>query len=380
MGASGGCLIRKLLGPLLSALLAAVGATVSAGLGFGLGLPAPATVALAAFGALLGTLPGALLAVAIPTPPSLAQRAIDQLPQGGPVPNDPSLEPLRALQARLDAHTVIEAQLRTEVADAQRRAITAEAKEYGERQRATEAIKVRTAFLTRMSHELRTPLNAVVGYAEMVAEELESDELKADLTRIRRAGLHLKGLVTTVLDLTQLESGRYEVRPEPVDLTRMASEVIDGATNEAELQQNTLVFDAPEQALATVDPRMVQSILFNLVHNAVKYTAGGTVTVSITMGTEVQVRVRDTGIGMTPQQLRQAFEPFVQGDGTTTRRYDGSGLGLAICRGFADAMGGRVAVESSIGDGATIDVFLPLVVEPHVPDDEDVDEPTMLLR
>lgn len=380
MGTGGGPLIRKLLGPLLCALLAAVGATVGAGLGFGLGVPALATVTLSAFGALLGALPGALLAVAIPTPPSLAQQVVDQLPQGGPVPSDPSLEPLRALQARLDAHTVVEAQLRTEVADAQRRAITAEAKEYGERQRATEATKVRTAFLTRMSHELRTPLNAVIGYAEMVAEELDDDELKADLTRIRRAGLHLKGLVTTVLDLTQLESGRYEVRPVPVDLSKMASEVMDGATNEAEIQQNTLVFDAPEQALATVDPRMVQSILFNLVHNAVKYTARGTVTVSITVDTEAHIRVRDTGIGMTPQQLRQAFEPFVQGDGTTTRRYDGSGLGLAICRGFAEAMGGRIAVESSVGEGATVDVFLPLLVESHVPEDEDMDEPTMLLR
>jgi len=380
LGTGGGPLIRKLLGPLLCALLAAVGATVGAGLGFGLGVPALATVTLSAFGALLGALPGALLAVAIPTPPSLAQQVVDQLPQGGPVPSDPSLEPLRALQARLDAHTVVEAQLRTEVADAQRRAITAEAKEYGERQRATEATKVRTAFLTRMSHELRTPLNAVIGYAEMVAEELDDDELKADLTRIRRAGLHLKGLVTTVLDLTQLESGRYEVRPVPVDLSKMASEVMDGATNEAEIQQNTLVFDAPEQALATVDPRMVQSILFNLVHNAVKYTARGTVTVSITVDTEAHIRVRDTGIGMTPQQLRQAFEPFVQGDGTTTRRYDGSGLGLAICRGFAEAMGGRIAVESSVGEGATVDVFLPLLVESHVPEDEDMDEPTMLLR
>jgi signal transduction histidine kinase len=380
MGSRGGFLIRKLLGPTVGALLAAVGATLGATLGFALGLPSVAVVILAACGALLAALPGAGLSLVMPTPPSLAQQVVDGLPKGQPVPDTPSLEPLRALQTRLDAHTVVEARLREEVADAQRRAITAEAKAYGEQQRATEARKVRTAFLTRMSHELRTPLNAVIGYAEMVAEELDDDALVADLTRIRRAGLHLKGLVTTVLDLTQLESGRYEVRPESVDLSSMVREVLEGARNEAEMQQNTLQLEAPERAEATVDPRMVQSILFNLVHNAVKYTARGRVTVTVTVDDEVHISVHDTGIGMTKQQLEQAFEPFTQGDGTTTRRYDGSGLGLAICRGFAEAMGGRMAVQSVIQEGATIDVFLPLEVEAHVPDDEDLDEPTMLLR
>jgi len=361
-------------------LLAGGGAAAGSGLAILLGLPPVLLLVLATVGALLGGATGVAVAALTPTAPSGAQQAVDALERGAQVPNTPDLAPLRALQDRVHSSTTVEAELRDELAAAQRRALKAESRVYTAVQSATDATKVRGAFLTRMSHELRTPLNAVIGYAEMVSEELDDPELQQDLTRIRRAGLHLKGLVTTVLDLTQLESGRYEVRPEPVDLGAMVSEIVEGASNEAETLKNTIETRVAPSATAKVDARMTRSILFNLVQNAVKYTGNGTVRITVSVDKEVHLQVQDTGIGMTERQLEHAFDAFFQGDDGTTRRYDGSGLGLAICKGFAEAMGGRIQAQSEVGKGATIDVFLPLDVEPRIPDDEDIDEPTMLLR
>ena len=343
-------------------------------------MPPILLLVLATAGALLGGLTGVVVAALTPAAPTGAQQAVDALERGAEVPNTPALAPLRALQDRVHSATTVEAELREELAITQRRALKAESRVYTAMQSATDATKVRGAFLTRMSHELRTPLNAVIGYAEMVSEEVDDPELQQDLTRIRRAGLHLKGLVTTVLDLTQLESGRYEVRPEPVDLGVMVAEIVEGASNEAETLKNTIETQVGPSPIATVDPRMTRSILFNLVQNAVKYTGNGTVRIAVSVGEEVHLQVLDTGIGMTEPQLQHAFEAFFQGDGGTTRRYDGSGLGLAICKGFAEAMGGRIQAQSEVGKGAIIDVYLPLKVEPQIPDDEDIDEPTMLLR
>ena len=327
-----------------------------------LGLSIVAVGAMAAGGALTGGLLGTLCAVLIPLP---------------------SPQAYRALEHRIHALTGAEGELRGELSATREQARIAEALARSAEDAASHASQVRSAFLTRMSHELRTPLNAVIGYSEMVEEELESSELRQDVVRIRRAGLHLKGLVTTVLDLTQLESGRYEVHPERVDLAKMIAEIVEGASNELESQKNELEVDVPSDAIATVDPRMMNSILFNLVHNAIKYTNGGTVRIQVKITEEVFLRVQDTGIGMTPRQLREAFQPFVQGDGSTTRRYDGSGLGLAICKGFAEAMSGRIEVESQPGKGATVDVYLPREVHaasPFQEYSEDFEQPTVLLR
>ncbi len=361
-------------------MLAAIAAALASLVAASVQLPTVALVALTAAGALGGGLVGVLVAALIPARTPQEVTALQALAQGRPLPNLPALRPVHAGPRQGADHAGLEGTLRQELAQAQRRAIEADSRAHTHAQRATQAARVRAAFLTRMSHELRTPLNAVIGYAEMVAEEVDDAELQGDLTRIKRAGLHLKGLVTTVLDLTQLESGRYELRPEPVDVVAMVREVVDGATNEAETQQDTFVLDLPDQAMATVDPRMLQSILFNLIHNAVKYTARGTVTVRVEVDQKLHLIVADTGIGMTPRQLEQAFEAFEQGDGTTTRRYDGSGLGLAICRGFAEAMQGSISIESEVGKGATVTILLPRMVESHVPDDEDADEPTMFVR
>ncbi len=374
MATCGVGLIRRLLAPSVSVACAIGGALVGAAAGAWIN-PAVATL-LAAGGAGLGASVGLVVAALTPPHDALApvmvQLRSGKLPEG----EGDDIAFLRALTTK--AIGAVEQAEVTKVAE--RRAAKAEAKLITARAAAKDAEEVRQAFLTRMSHELRTPLNAVLGYSEMVAEEIDRDDLKADLERVRRAALHLQGLVTSVLDLAQLQSGRHAVSPEIIALDELVHHIVDGARNEADTNHNTLRVEVEAGIEATLDRRMVSSILFNLIHNAVKYTARGTVTVSVRVTDRVRLLVSDTGIGMTPQQVAAATVPFSQADDSTTRRYDGAGLGLAICHGFAEAMGGSLQIESAPGQGARVTVDLPRVAARVEPPDEDPDEPTMLLR
>jgi signal transduction histidine kinase len=240
------------------------------------------------------------------------------------------------------------------------------------------SIEVKDAFLARMSHELRTPLNAVLGYAELLLEEA-SGESSEDLQQIRAAALNLLGIVTAVLDLTDLQSGSYTIRPEPLSLDELSRQALESVRIVAETNSNVLV-SRVEPILVLLDRRMIRSILFNLLSNACKYTSGGTVT--LTAGCEggrLLLRVADTGIGMTERQIEEAFRPFSQGDESTRRLYDGTGLGLAVVRGFVEAMSGRLQIYSERGQGATVTVDLPAGIEALDPE-SDADEPTILVR
>lgn len=278
-------------------------------------------------------------------------------------------------RARDDLKGLVEAEQRT----VQR--LQAELAE--ERARSRSAIAVQNAFLSRMSHELRTPLNAVQGYAELLLEEADPDTAR-DLQKIRLSALNLTALVTSVLDLTELQSGTYDVRPESVAIDGLVDEVVEHVRIIAEGQANAVQVDVTPGLVGVLDRRMLRSMLFNLLSNANKYTKAGTVRVSgrrvrRAVGHDIEIVVSDTGIGMTPRQLEEAFRPFRQADESSTRRYDGSGVGLAVVRGFAEAMGGSVAITSTPGQGATVTMRLPAYVVAHDDDDEH-DEPTRMLR
>jgi signal transduction histidine kinase len=190
-------------------------------------------------------------------------------------------------------------------------------------------------------------------------------------------------MVTSVLDLTQLQSGDFEVLPERVELASVVQRVNDANRLEAESNGNEIVVDVPEGLVGVLDRRMVHSILFNLVANACKYTRKGRVRIVARSlsGGNLRIQVEDSGIGMTERQISEAFQPFRQADGSFTRRYDGSGLGLAVVRGFAEAMGGVVRITSELGKGATVVVELPREVQERQSQGVfDEDEPTMLLR
>jgi signal transduction histidine kinase len=239
---------------------------------------------------------------------------------------------------------------------------------------------VRDAFLARMSHELRTPLNAILGYVELLLDDAMG-EARADLDRVRSAALNLLAIVTTVLDLTQLQSGDYDIQPERIVVAGLVQQVVDSVRISADANGNRIVSLLDPQLEGFIDRRMLQSVLFNLASNACKYTASGTITISgRALGDRLLLEVRDTGIGMTQRQIDEAFRPFAQADESLTRRYDGAGLGLSVVRGFVEAMGGEVRIESAPGKGATVTVDLPLEVVGRRASGMDEDEPTMLLR
>jgi len=253
---------------------------------------------------------------------------------------------------------------------ADERALTA-AKEGAE-----QAALAKSQFIANMSHELRTPLSAVIGYAEMLEEDLEAvdpDEVRKDLGKITANARHLLELINSVLDLSKIEAGKDELYLEQVDVEALVRTVADTAAALVARNSNRLVIDLPSSlGEMTSDVVKLRQCLFNLVSNAAKFTSNGTVTLGARREADALVfSVSDTGIGMNPDQLARLFERFVQADNSVTRRYGGSGLGLALTRGFAERLGGSIEVESEPGTGSTFRLRVPLETPPDEEHDAD---------
>ncbi|MBF0372136.1 MAG: PAS domain S-box protein [Alphaproteobacteria bacterium] len=238
----------------------------------------------------------------------------------------------------------------------------------------------KSGFLANMSHELRTPLNAIIGYSEMLVEEAEEMGhvgLLPDLDRIRGAGRHLLGLIDDVLDLSKIEAGRMGLALGTFDVAALVGEL--GRTLEPQVcrNRNQFVIDCPE-SLGEMhsDAGKLRQVLTNLLDNAGKFTSGGRVTLTVrrepgTGGADwISIAVADTGIGMAAEEVERMFDPFVQGDVSTTRKYGGTGLGLSITRDFCRLLGGYVSVDSSPGVGTMVVAHLPAeapAAERHAP-------------
>ena len=236
------------------------------------------------------------------------------------------------------------------------------------RDAAMEATVAKSRFLANMSHELRTPLNAIIGITEMVMEDAEDSgdrSLREPLERIARAGKHLLQLINDVLDLSKIEAGKLEVNYEPVDLASLVGDVIGEAETLAAKNANRLSVDCPPNIGAVhSDPTRLRQIMLNLLSNACKFTENGSVSLSVARSREdgndwISMRVDDTGIGMTSEQLGKLFQEFSQADSSTTRKYGGTGLGLAISDRLCRLMGGSIDVKSEPGVGTTFSVRLP---------------------
>jgi signal transduction histidine kinase len=222
----------------------------------------------------------------------------------------------------------------------------------------------KSQFLANMSHELRTPLNAVIGYAEIIEEDLEADGLTQsmqDARKIRNAAKHLLALITEILDLSKIEAGKMELSLIPTDLNGLVGEVHSMTATLAGEKGNELVLDIGDLGQADVDDTKVRQCLFNLLSNACKFTKDGTVRLEGRRnGDTLNFLIQDTGIGMTPEQLQKLFQPFVQADSSTTRKFGGTGLGLTITRELARLMGGDVTVTSIPGVGSTFALSLKI--------------------
>ncbi|MFQ5567994.1 MAG: ATP-binding protein, partial [Paracoccaceae bacterium] len=233
------------------------------------------------------------------------------------------------------------------------------------------ASRHKSDFLARMSHELRTPLNAIIGYSEMLQEEAEDlgeAGFVGDLQKIHAAGRHLLELINAVLDLSKIEAGRMDLYLEDFSVAIMVKDVVAVIQPLAEKNGNRLEVHC-EVSVGDMhaDLTKCRQALFNLLSNACKFTDHGTVSLTVTRekaepGDWVTFSVRDTGIGMTPEQMTRLFQEFSQADASTTRKYGGTGLGLDLSRRLCRMMGGDITVASEPGLGSTFTITLPACV------------------
>ena len=240
-------------------------------------------------------------------------------------------------------------------------------------ERAVEASQTKSTFLANMSHELRTPLNAVIGYSEllqeMAARKIPKDPLP-DLEKINRAGKHLLMLINDILDISKIEAGKMQLLPEIFGIADLVREMEATIRPLAAKNSNALEVQAADD-LGTMqsDVTRVRQCLLNLLSNACKFTNDGTVGLIVrreaSSGRDwIIFQVRDSGIGLTPEQIARLFQAFTQADASTTRKYGGTGLGLAITKKICQLMGGNIAVESVPGVGSTFTLRLPANLGP----------------
>jgi signal transduction histidine kinase/response regulator RpfG family c-di-GMP phosphodiesterase len=259
--------------------------------------------------------------------------------------------------------------------DAQRRELVLQATEVTEqnaelemqKQQLDEANRLKSAFLSNMSHELRTPLNSVIALSGVLSRRLATtipEEERNYLEIIERNGKGLLTLINDILDLSRIEAGREELSVSHCSVRELADELVAMIEPQAVEKKVALLNQIPSDlSLITTDPYKLKHILQNLIGNAVKFTEEGQVTVTAEVkGSEMVIRVADTGIGIAVDHVPHIFDEFRQGDDSTSRKYGGTGLGLAIAKKYTQLIGGSITVESTQGHGTTFTLRLPLTL------------------
>jgi signal transduction histidine kinase/CheY-like chemotaxis protein len=237
------------------------------------------------------------------------------------------------------------------------------------KRKAEDASKAKSEFLSLMSHELRTPLQAIIGYTEVVIEELklaDDEHHLKDLNRVILNSERLLKLINGVLDLAKIESGRMDLDLTEVKLSSLVEEALGTVAPLMEKNAIQLQVDVDDgESLPVADPEKLLHILINLLGNAIKFAPNGQVRIkAYHQPQQIYISVADTGIGISKEQQATIFDPFKQADSGTTRKFQGSGLGLSITRQLCELMGGGIRVESDLGEGSKFIVELPLPINP----------------
>ncbi|MFO8084944.1 MAG: response regulator [Desulfobacterales bacterium] len=227
---------------------------------------------------------------------------------------------------------------------------------------AEQATIAKSEFLANMSHEIRTPMNGVIAAAELATNEQLSPKVNKYVKIIMTSAQSLLGLINDILDFSKIEAGKLTIESRPFMLDEIVDRVVNLFFNSASAKRIELLVNInPEVPRALIgDPMRLQQILTNLVGNSVKFTEkGGTILIGakaselLNNNIELNMWVKDTGVGISKDYLKNLFEPFTQADASDTRRYEGTGLGLSICKRLVDMMDGRIWVESELGKGST---------------------------
>jgi signal transduction histidine kinase len=221
-----------------------------------------------------------------------------------------------------------------------------------------------------MSHEFRTPLNAILGYTHMLLQGVAGDLLpavKRQLQRIDSNGRHLMTIINEILDITRIEAGKMPMQLSEFNMNELVPEVmaeLDPVIARSKLTVNPKL--CPAMPLVYSDRQKVKQIIVNLLSNALKFTHEGGIAITVDYDPRdrmAAVSVKDTGIGISPENHEKIFEDFRQVDDSPSRQYGGTGLGLAICRRLATALGGRITLESVMGVGSTFTLTIPAETE-----------------
>ncbi|MFQ5482520.1 MAG: ATP-binding protein, partial [Nitrospinaceae bacterium] len=241
------------------------------------------------------------------------------------------------------------------------------------RDRALDSSRAKSQFLANMSHELRTPMNAIIGYSEMLVEETEENglgNLSSDLIKISESAKFLLKLINEILDLSKIEAGKIEIHLESFAILPVLEDIVSSIQPLVTQNKNQLILDVPDDlGSMTADVVRVRQTIVNLLSNACKFSKDGKVTLTVCREKRgatdwITFSIADTGIGMTPEQMKNLFREFSQADSSTTRKYGGTGLGLAISKRFCRMMGGDISVKSKYGKGSTFIIHLPEKVLP----------------